>query len=250
MKSLISLIIFTLPGLLAYFWVNLFGLTPTTKRDNSEVIAISALLWIPTVATILIIYQIMAGLSHVVHAPFDIWLMKRDWTILSSKITDINKLKDNIWFLFYYVLSSLVVSFLLAVIIFAKGYPLLLEYINKVRISRGVAPLSNQSTVWNQMFLNNEGQIVEYSKGDGSESIIGCLVNVPRAHEPDKSIVLEAVDHWTNVMEYYEVPIDNTFIDTITGAVIKVYNSNYAEEAQQLYNERVDNGSISSVLHL
>ncbi|MCJ7988947.1 hypothetical protein MUB15_06090 [Priestia sp. OVS21] len=165
--------------------------------------------------------------------------------MLSSKITDINKLTDNIWFLLYYVLLSLVVSFLLAIIIFVKGYPLLLEYINKVRISRGVAPLSSQSTVWNQMFLNNEGQIVEYNKGDGSASLIGCLVNVPRAHEPDKSIVLEAVDHWTNVMEYYDVPIDNTFIDTITGTVIKVYNSNYAEEAQQLYNERVDSGSIS-----
>ncbi|WP_394557350.1 DUF6338 family protein [Priestia aryabhattai] len=245
MKSLISLIIFTLPGLLAYFWINLFGLTPTTKRDSSEVIAISALLWIPTVATILIIYQIMAGLSHVIHAPFDVWIIKKDWTMLSSTITDINKLTDNIWFLLYYVLLSLVISFLLAILVFTKGYPLLLGHINKVRKSRGVAPLSSQSTVWNEMFLNNQGQIVEYIKGDGTVSLTGCLIRVPRAHEPDKSIVLEAVDHWTNVMDYYDVPIDNTFIDTITGAVIKVYNTTGAEEAQQLYNERVNNGSIS-----
>ncbi|MCJ7988946.1 hypothetical protein MUB15_06085 [Priestia sp. OVS21] len=86
MKSLISLIIFTLPGLLAYFWINLFGLTPTTKRDKSEVIAISALLWIPTVATILISYQIMAGLSHVIHAPFDVWLIKKIGQCLVVKL--------------------------------------------------------------------------------------------------------------------------------------------------------------------
>lgn len=245
MKSLISLIIFTLPGLLAYFWINSFGLTPTTKREKSEIVAISALLWIPTVTIILVVYQCMASLSHIVHAPFDVWIIKKDWTILSNKITDINKLTNNIWFLLYYVLSSLVVSFLLAIIIFVKVYPLLLENVNKVRGRRGIAPLSNQSTVWNQTFLNNKGQIVEYRKGDGTVNLIGCLVNVPRAHEPDKGIVLEAVDHWTNVMEYFEVPVDNTFIDTITGTVINIYNFEYAQEAQQLYNEGVDNGSIS-----
>ncbi|MBX9971142.1 hypothetical protein H7K06_26845 [Priestia aryabhattai] len=248
MKSLISVIIFTLPGLLAYFWINLFGLTPTTKRESSEVVAISALLWIPIVAIILFMYQIMALITHlsIAQPPFDIIFIKKDWTLLSNKITDLNKLSENIWFLLFYIFSSIIISFLVAKFIMQKGYKFMLEQVNKVREENGIAPLSEKTTVWNEMFLNNKGQVVEFSKGESSEAgIVGSLVKVPRAHEPDKGIVLEAVDHWTKVMEYYHVDIDHTFIDTSNGTVIKVYNSDQALEAQRLYRERVDNGSIS-----
>jgi len=46
-------------------------------------------------------------------------------------------------------------------------------------------------------------------------------------------------------MEYYEVRIDNVFIDTITGTIIKIYNSDEALQAQDLFNQRVIDGTIS-----
>ncbi|WP_078410272.1 hypothetical protein [Priestia abyssalis] len=248
MKSLISLIIFTLPGLLAYFWINLFGLTPTSKRDNSEVVAISALLWIPIVSIVLFIYQTLAWVSNwkTIDPSFDVPLLKKDWMLISSKVTDINKLSENIWFLLFYVVLSIITSFYVAQFISNTGYKIMLAKVNRVRERNGIAPFSEKTTVWNEMFLNNAGQIVEYTKvEDPNFRLIGCLTKVPRAHEPDKGIVLEATDHWANVMEYYNVEIDNVFIDTSNGSIIKIYNTEQALEAQDLYNERVNNGSIS-----
>lgn len=248
MENLISLIIFTLPGLLAYFWINLFGLTPTTKRDSSEVVAISALLWIPIVVLVLLIYQLLAWISNwnIIDPSFDVPLLKQDWMLIGTKISDINKLSESIWFLIFYVLTSIFISFYIASFITSRGYSFMLDAVNRVREKNGVARLSQRSTVWHEMFLNNTGQIVEYTKVEDSKfSIIGCLKKVPRAHEPDKGIVLEAVDHWSKIMEYYEVRIENVYIDSNTGSIIKIYNFDEALKAQELYNEKVQNGSIS-----
>ncbi|WP_046179245.1 hypothetical protein [Domibacillus tundrae] len=248
MDSLISLIIFTLPGLLAYFWINLFGLTPTTKRDSSEVVALSALLWIPIVSIVLFIYQILAWVSNweIIDPSFDVPIVKQDWMLMGGKIADINKLSDNIWFLLYYVVSSIITSFYVARWVSNKGYKFLMDKVNMVREENGIAPFSSKTTVWNEMFLGNAGQIVEYCKvEDVNFSLIGSLVNVPRAHEVEKGIVLDGVAHWTRVMEYYNVPVDKVYIDTSTGVTIKIYNLEGALEAQSLFNERLENGSIS-----
>lgn len=247
LNSLISLLIFTLPGLLAYFWINLFGVTPTTKRESSEVVAISALLWIPIVAVVLFIYQLLAYISHweIINPSFDVPLFEKNWMII-SKITDINKLSETTWFLLYYVITSIITSFHVARFISSKGYKFVLDKINNVRSKNGIAPLSEHTTVWNEMFLNNNGQIVEYSKiEEPNFTIIGCLIKVPRAHEPEKGIVLEATDHWAKVMEYYNVQIENVYIDTSSGTILKIYNLEQSLEAQDLYNERFPSGAIS-----
>jgi len=248
MNSFITLIIFTIPGLLAYFWIQLFGLTPTSKREGSEVVAISALLWIPIVLAVLVIYQLLAFSSHisVFHPPIDIPMVKKNWFLISNEINDLTKLSKSNWFILYYVASSLIISFYLSKFITGKGYKLLLEKINKVRKENGIAPLSEQTTVWNEMFLGNVGQIVEVSKIDSQDKfLVGSLLKVPRANEPSKDIVLEATDHWAKVIEYYNVRIENVFIDTTSGTIIKIYDRNEAIQAQDLYNQRVIDGSIS-----
>jgi len=248
LNDFITLIIFTIPGLLAYFWIQLFGLTPTSKRENTEVVAISALLWIPIVVSVLVVYQLFAILSHcnALYPVVDIPIIKKDWFLLSNNINDLTTLSKKIWFIIYYVISSLLVSFYLAKLITGKWYKLLLGKINKVRENNGIAPLSEQTTVWNTMFLGNIGQIVEVSKIDSQEkSLVGSLTLVPRANEPSKDIVLEATDHWAKIMEYYNVRIEDVFIDTSSGTIIKIYNSTEAQEAQTLYNQRVSDGSIS-----
>jgi len=244
----VAIIIFTIPGLLAFMWIQLFGVTPTNKQENTEVLAISALLWIPIVAIVLVVYQLLAWLSHMenLHPSIDIPLLKFNWVLLSSKVTDLTDLARNIWFLLYYVFSSVIISFYVAKLIAGKGYNPLLGKINKIRKANGIAPLSKKTTVWNEMFLTKEGQIVEYCKMDNQEKcFVGSLVKVPRANEQERNIVLEAVDHWSKVMEYYDVQADHVFIDTNSGTIIKIYNTDEALQAQELYNQRVIDGSIS-----
>lgn len=121
----------------------------------------------------------------------------------------------------------------------------MIEQVNKAREKNHIAPLGTHSTVWDSTFLNNESQIVGYKRNGEAESVKGCLIRVPRAHEAGKAIVLEAVEHWTNVMEYYDVEIEQTYVDIDNGIVINVYNLNRAREAEALFNERFPDGIIS-----
>jgi len=238
MENFISLLVFTLPGLLTYFWIQLFGLTPTVKHQSTEMLAISALLWIPVMVTVLFFYQLLAYASSLdmFYLGVDIPILKKDWTMI-NKLSDIVTLPDNVWFLLYFVASSIIVSFYVAKFICKKGYKKLLHKVNQIRKENGLAPLSGNTTVWNEAFLGNEGQLVEVYKIDKpDEKVIGCIKKVSRAFEPEKNIVLEGVEHWTEVMKHYHVEIDDIFIDTKTGLVIKIYNTDQALEAQNLYN--------------
>jgi hypothetical protein len=229
-------------------WIQLFGVTPTNKQENTEVLAISSLLWIPIVGVVLLVYQFFAWLSHLeeLQPYIDIPLLQINWVLITNKVTDLTNLAKNIWFLLYYVFSSVIISYHVAKLIAGKGYNPLLGKINKIRKANGIAPLSRHTTVWDEMFLTNIGQIIEFSNLENPEQrYVGSLVKVPRAHEPDKNIVLEAVDHWSKVMDFYEVRIDHVFIGTSSGTTIKIYNSDEALKAQELYNQRVIDGSIS-----
>jgi len=243
MNELFTILTFTVPGFLAYFWINLFGFTPSTKRDNSEVVIFSALLWIPIVILIVIIYELFAFITHFdfLYPDKNVPLLRRDWEYIIS-IDDLkNKLKL-IWFFLYYLGSSIIISYIGTKIFTSNFYKYFRKKVNKVRKKNGIAPLSEQSTVWNQMFLTKEGQLVEYKKIGEGNSYVGMLINVPRAHEQEKGIVLEAVDHWTKIMEYYDVQLDQTYVDATNGYVINVFNLEKALEAQRLFNQRFPNG--------
>ncbi|MEK4610162.1 hypothetical protein MHI31_08830 [Bacillus sp. FSL K6-0067] len=59
MEQFISIIIFSLPGLLAYFWLQLFGLNPTIKHTPTEMVGLSALLWVPITGLTIISYNVV-----------------------------------------------------------------------------------------------------------------------------------------------------------------------------------------------
>ncbi|MER2111178.1 MAG: hypothetical protein ABS960_00705 [Solibacillus isronensis] len=246
MKEVIALIIFTVPGLLTYFWINLFGITPTSKRDNSEVVAISILFWIPIVCVVLIFYNILALVSHwsVLQPNFDIPIITKEWVFIDN-LESLIKLSGSIWFILFYILITIVVSFYLAKFISKFAYKKMIDQVNEVRQKNEIAPLGIHTTVWDSTFLNNNGQIIEFRRYGEEESIKGYLRKVPRAHEIGKSIVLEAVEHWTNIIDYYDVEIDQTYVDIDNGIVINIYNSTRAHEAQDEFNKRFPNGITS-----
>lgn len=238
-----------MPGLLTYLWINLFGVTPSTKKSIPEMAFITVLLWIPIVCFILFIYNIFALLSNLQYLKnlidVDIPVLKKDWNYIDS-LSDLVNASQNLSFLLFYTLLTIGVSYLLAQFIAKYLYKRMIDQINLVREQNKVAPLSLHSTVWDSLFLNPDGQIIEYKKMGESTSIAGCLIKVPRAQENNKAIVLEAIDHWTKIIEYYEIQIDNTYLDIENGTVIHIYNLQKAIEAEKLFNERFPEGIITS----
>ncbi|MCU1808170.1 hypothetical protein NVV31_22625 [Cytobacillus firmus] len=241
MNQVISLILFTIPGLLTYFWINLFGVTSTTKQNNKEVSAISILLWIPILCVVLIIYNFLALTTRwkEIHPNYNIPILKRDWRYIDS-LVDLTALSSNIWFILFYLLLTIIISFYLGKVISKYGYKRIIDKVNDIRRNNNIAPLGLHSTVWDSIFLGNDGQIIEYR--NQGESIKGHLIKVPRSHEEKKAIGLEAVDHWGRVMEYYDVEIELTYVDTENGIIINVYNFERALEAQDIFNDRFPDG--------
>lgn len=229
MDSFLGTLVFLLPGLMLYFWLQAFGINPVVKHNPAEFTAISVLLWLPVSLTTIL------ALNLVIKASSFISNLNPIWT--TSELADVS---GSFAFLVVFLGSSLIISFVFGVI-WAKWIhqQILIRTINKVREFRGVAPLSKTPSVWDEVFLNNDAQIVEITKIDKDEkkeSFIGEIEKTSRTFEPERNLVLRYVDHWTNIISKYTVEIDNIFIDTKSGIIIKVYNSKQAKEAETLYN--------------
>ncbi|KIL72532.1 hypothetical protein [Bacillus badius] len=229
MDSFLSLIIFTFPGITAYFWVQLFGFTPTVKYQGTEILAISAILWIPINFIVLIIYYLITVIYK-----FNTYYPIQMPAIYNFET--LNELATNFLFVFYYVSMSVIVGYLLARLISGKFYDYMLDKVNAVRIKNNKAPLSKDASVWDTVFSKYVEQIVKVTKlGDQTEIIIGEIKHVSRTYELEKNVVLQHVSHWTEIMEHFHVDIDEVFFDIKSGMKIEVYNRDQCIEAQDLY---------------
>jgi hypothetical protein len=47
MEAFLSTFVFLLPGIIAYFWIQVFGLNHSIKHTAPELSGITALLWLP-----------------------------------------------------------------------------------------------------------------------------------------------------------------------------------------------------------
>ncbi|HDR3890317.1 TPA: hypothetical protein QCO65_004835 [Bacillus cereus] len=231
MENFLALLIFTFPGLITYFWIQLFGVTPTVRYQGTEILAISAILWIPVNIVVLTIYNIT------------IFLVKTD---LYSKLNlssiydmaSLNKMSGNFFFLLYYVVTSTIISYLFAKIVSGKIYDKMLTKVNKIRVKNNKAPLSRESNVWDTVFLSNQAQIVRISKLDNPKMfIVGEIQNVSRTYELEKNIVLRETKYWTKIVKAYDIEIEKVFVDIKTGMQVEVYDSNECIKAQSMYNQ-------------
>jgi hypothetical protein len=112
LTNFLSTIIFTLPGILTFLWLKLLGVT-SSKQQNNELLAISALLWVPIVSIIMIAYQVMARLSHfdVLAPKKNIPILKKDWHYFND-MSDFKNLSNSYWFLLFFLLLSIILSFI------------------------------------------------------------------------------------------------------------------------------------------
>lgn len=231
MENFVAILIFTLPGLLSYFWIQLFGLHPASKHINFEIAAISAILWFPVGMVVLGIYQLTAMIinANSVNNP---WLSVRT-------LSDVLELSNNLGFLVYFVSFSVIFSFLFSWFVSRFAYRWMIRLVNVVRRGSGTAELSGTSTVWNETFLKNDAQLVSFRKIDNPDEVIyGEIKKVSRPVELERNMLLANTEHWTNILkDSKDVEIDEIFVDTKTGFIISIYNTEDALKAQDKYLE-------------
>lgn len=221
MDNFLGTVVFLLPGILAYFWLQAFGINPVVKHTPGEFTAIAALLWFPVSFGTLLLY------NWAIYARYYIYGIKQIWTM-----QDLRDASGSLIFLAVFLGLSLVVSFFVSVIIAKWGYKGILVIINIIRKWRGVAAYSKGTSVWETVFLNNDDQYVEFGRLDIPEkAIVGRITKVSRPFEPERSLYLDKMDSVRKALDEYEISITDVYIDTKTGMYIKIFNKNSIEGA-------------------
>lgn len=213
MEQFISIIIFSLPGLLAYFWLQLFGLNPTVKHTPTEMVGLVALLWVPITGLTLATYNLIVFL----------FLSSE---IYITSLNEISALSMKLSFLLFYVVFSVFYSF---VVSYAWGRyfnTVVLKLVNKVRVQRKVSVLSEETSVWDSFFFSldqSEEQplIVEMYKIDKpEEKTYGAVIRMSRPFETERSLVLDQSEQWKKAHEYYQYPVKRSYVDVKSGMIV------------------------------
>ncbi|HGH7181613.1 TPA: hypothetical protein ACJMKL_003833 [Bacillus luti] len=213
MEQFISIIIFSLPGLLAYFWLQLFGLNPTVKHTPTEMIGLVALLWVPITGLTLITYNLIVFM----------FLSSENYI---TSLNEISALSMKLSFLLFYVVFSVSYSF---VVSYAWGRyvnTVVLKLVNKVRVQRKVSVLSEETSVWDSFFYSldqSEEQplIVEMYKIDKpEEKTYGAVIRMSRPFETERSLVLDQSEQWKKAHEYYRYPVKRSYVDVKSGMIV------------------------------
>lgn len=227
MDSFLGTLVFLLPGLMLYFWLQSFGINPVVKHSPAEFTAVSVLLWFPVSLTAILVFNMVLKISALLNN------LKPIWTTEELKVAS-----GSFVFLMVFLGSSLLISFLFG-LIWAKWIhqPIFMKLINIVRKSRRVAPLSKSASVWDEVFLNDDCQVVEIGKidkldNDEYQGYIGEIKNASRTFEPERNILLNEVEFFTELVKKHNIPVANIFIDSKSGMYVKIFDPKEIHDAQ------------------
>ncbi|GIO07999.1 hypothetical protein J31TS6_40270 [Brevibacillus reuszeri] len=217
MENFISTFVIILPGIMAYFWLQSFGLNPPVKHTAPEVTGIAAMLWLPISFITLFLINLWSMISEFLPAVFSV---KTAWDINEIKATT-----SDLRYLFLFISISAIVSFLLC-LLWTRVYPFFLKHVvNRVRKKRKIADLDQMTTVWDDFFSHDRSQVVEIIKLDKVNEketrVIGSISNFSRPFEPDKCVVLEKVEEWEKELNEYSYPVNKIYVDIKAGIIIK-----------------------------
>lgn len=226
MDTFLSTFVFIIPGIMAYFWLQAFGLNPPVKHTASEVSGIAAILWLPISFATLFLLN-MWGKAVGQDSIFSVEVV---WNL-----DEVSKATSDIRYLLLFLLLSALVSFVLCFLWSKWGHLFNQKIINKVRKNRKLAPLSSSATVWEEFFIKissnpeeeenkdnkKEAVYIVYKVDKPEEFIIGSMTKASRPFETEKSLVLEDVDEWHKSLEDYAYLTKRVYVNTNTGMVVK-----------------------------
>ncbi|BBH24745.1 hypothetical protein Back11_60900 [Paenibacillus baekrokdamisoli] len=224
MDSLIGTIIFLLPGLLLYFWVQYFGINPVVKHSPAEFTAITVLLWFPVSASAIYALNWLVRINS--RHPFS-KIVTSNFTEIWT-LTNLKNASDNISYLIAFIIASTIISFIIG-LVWSKWihYHIFIWMVNRIRISRDLAPLSKNTSVWDEIFLNNNVQVVEVGRIDKKDGlpIYGCIKNTSRPFEPERHLYIEELrDFDKDFIEKNDIEVEGHLYDIKSGSYVKIFN--------------------------
>jgi len=237
MGDFLSTFVFILPGIMAYFWLQVFGMTPSTKHIAPEIYGVAALFWLPI--SFLSLLALNCWGYFFGHGWYDVSIVKT--------VEEFNIATSNFDYLLVFLLVSFLVSFVICFIWSAWGAKLIGVLIDLVRSFNNLAPLSKSSSTWEEYFIridDESNKLSEDSKANRLHKLIvktkkqkravykiykldkpetyiaGSMIKVSRPLENDKGIVLADSDIWKDYVDE-DYPILRVYVDVKSSLVIE-----------------------------
>lgn len=210
MDEFIASLIFLLPGVLTYFWLQSFGVTPPTKHTTTEMTGITVLLWVPTSIFTIAIFDILYFFGDMILKVLNVSINIKFISTLKSLVDQ----SPNIIFLLLFIVLSIGSSCLVAYLWSIFVYPWVLKsIINCVRSKRDIADLGKNTTVWDEFFIqfSESKKLVEAKEFIESNKDIKSNVNIKTNKDESSVDTLEKSEEYfkanqlAQVVEVYKI---------------------------------------------
>ncbi|MCZ8520138.1 MULTISPECIES: DUF6338 family protein [Paenibacillus] len=221
MDSFLGTLIFLLPGLMLYFWLQSFGINPVVKHTPTEFTAVSVLLWFPVSLSSVLVINLLYSCG---------WITGYNtiWTT-----DDLKNASSGLGFIAGFLGLSVIISFLYGWLWANHLHTVFMDIINYVRTRRNIAKLSKSPSVWDELFLNNDVQVIEMGRIDKADgpTITGCIKKASRTFEPERYLSVENEDYFKRLIHDHGIPVINVLYDTKSGSYVKIYDTDKIYEA-------------------
>ncbi|UOQ50453.1 hypothetical protein MUN88_10540 [Gracilibacillus caseinilyticus] len=238
MDAFFSFFILGIPGVLTYLITKGLGTSTSNQQSNTELVAITSLLWIPTILVSILLFNLLYFFSDLILTATNIaYFSKFDITYINS----ISTLKDNIDpFIFIFFFSIIMIISSIAVSIIAPSiYSIFIHLVNNIRLKKKHAKISPGISVWHKFFIlkndeqpseaNNEQSLLVqmHYLDDKTNPIYGSLTFIPADDKQKKQFIIAYKNEWTELIEElhhikgnFSVPISRTFFDADSRLVV------------------------------
>lgn len=240
MDAFFSFFILGIPGVLTYMLSKYIGNSSSSNRSNVELLALTSLLWVPTVLLSILIFNILLRSIETILMWMDIEYFRKYDIIHISNLNDLMNNLNSFGFIGCFTMilgiSSVIIS---AVSPTLANY--LTDFINRVRVKKGYAKIKPGSSVWQLSFIEKndtrrqiDGEsplVVEISYLDDPDHVIyGCLEYYSADESHKNHFYIAEEESWTTFFEDYKeragkpIPYTGTFFDGGTKIIIREIN--------------------------
>lgn len=270
MDNLFGFIVLGIPGILTYILMKKLGISNSEKKEQTELLALSAILWIPSIILSIVFFDLLYILTDSILKNFDINYSRLGIKLVVN-VKDLMKNIESFIFVFYFMITIFASC---SIVSYSSGYvyKFFLKIINNLRKQRNYAKLSDDMSAFHKFFslhhssqiANNEGEyplVAEiYSLEATNEKFYGSITYAPASSTSKFQIIIEEIDSWeefikgfnelteaNGLLEGKKLPILRRFLDIEAKIVINEIDQTALHELigslnnNQLENEGVDN---------
>lgn len=264
MDNFFSFYILGIPGVLTYLIYKTIGDSATQSRSQLELIAITSLLWVPTVFLSILLFNTLHFLTEAILINIDVNYFRQFNIMKIITIENLIKNINNFIFILLFTLTTLVSSIAVSSLA-PKLNEILINIINNIRVKKGYAKIVKKgSSAWKLFFImnkdhqkstiNNEYSIVvQLSYLDNPKKLIYGSLKFISNDEKQQQFIIENENEWTNFVKEYqtktneEIPFADVFVDARNKLVIREIDQvKLNRKMEELNSEKKQNKSTKT----